>query len=104
MSKFKNTVLRYLIAFSLGIVTINIGFCLIPVYKILSKFSISKNIMWGPFSLVFIGFIFGLPFVVFYIKKYESLWKTALIKGAIIVFVDILVLAIFNFIILSLIK
>lgn len=84
----------YIGAFLLGMISIGLGFYIVPVYQ----HPLSRHMILGPLTLVLTYFIFGLPPVTIYFKWFakDNLPK-ALLKGSIMIILCIAVMTIFTF-------
>ncbi len=84
----------YIVAFVLGLLSINIGFYLMPVYQLLPN-----HIVLGPLFVFLVYFILGLPPVVVYFRVIlKDNWLRSLFKGTVIILINVLLLGSFAFI------
>jgi hypothetical protein len=84
----------YLGAFILGMISIGLGFYVVPVYQ----HPLSRHIILGPLSILLTYFIFGLPPVTLYFKLLvKDRLFISLLKGTIMVISCIAVMTFFSF-------
>ena len=86
--------LIYVGAFFLGLLCINVGFYLVPIYHL----PWSHDAILGPLSVYLAYFIFGMPLIVIFFRQaLKDSWSRALLKGAATVIVNVIVMGTFAY-------
>jgi hypothetical protein len=81
----------------LGLFSINLGFYIVPVYKL----QLNSHIILGLLSIYLAYFIFGLPPITLYFRwLLKDSWKRALLEGSVIVIMNVIVMASFAYIVM----